>query len=273
MGIRTAHAARRRGYFATLAVVLALHTRGLDAQVAVDELELHVVLRPGATSLTQTFHAANTANAPTNAAISLQDWDRSERGENRYYPLGTLPSSCGNHVKVFPSVLLLDARSAQTVRVTVDSADAIPRGCYTILFVETPPRTHGPSTSGIAYSVRYGIKLYVERETPASGEVTAVSIDGPVGGGAPSDSGRQLTVAFHNSGARQTTTHGSVEVRRPDDSVVATIDVPEFPTLPGATRRLALPLPKLPKGRYVLLALLDYGGQEIAAGQVSLEVP
>jgi hypothetical protein len=273
MGTRTAHAARRRGHFAALAVVLALHARGLDAQVAVDELELHVVLRPGATSLTTTFHAANTAGAPANATISLQDWDRSERGENRYYPLGTLPTSCGSHVKVFPSVLLLDARSAQTVRVTVDSADAIPRGCYTILFVETPPGTHGPSVSGIAYSVRYGIKLYVERETPPIGEVTAVSIDRQPDATAESDSGRQLTVAFHNSGARQTMTHGSVEVRRLDDSVVAKLDVPEFPTLPGATRRLAMPLPTLPKGRYVLLALLDYGGQEIAAGQVSLEVP
>lgn len=271
MGTRTAHAARRRGHFVAFAVVLALHARGLDAQVAVDELELHVVLRPGATSITQTFHAANTAGVAANATISLQDWDRSEGGENRYYPLGTLPGSCGSHVKVFPSVLLLDARSAQTVRVTVDSADAIPRGCYTILFVESPPSTHGPSASAIAYSVRYGIKLYVERETPPLGEVTAVSIDRQ--GRAEGDGGRQLTVAFHNSGARQTMTHGSVEVRRLDDSVAAKIDVPEFPTLPGATRRLAMPLPTLPKGRYVLLALLDYGGQEIAAGQVSLEVP
>lgn len=273
MGTRTAHAARRRGHFAALAVVLALHVRGLDAQVAVDELELHVALRSGATNLTQTFQAANTAGTTANATISLQDWDRSERGENRYYPLGTLPGSCGSHVKVFPSVLLLEARSAQTVRVTVDSADAIPRGCYTILFVETPPRTHGPNASGIAYSVRYGIKLYVERETPPVGEVTAVSIDRRAGERAASDNGRQLTVAFRNSGSRQTMTRGSVEVRRLDDSVVAKIDVPEFPTLPGATRRLAIPLPALPTGRYVLLALLDYGGQEIAAGQVSLEVP
>ncbi|HSQ32203.1 MAG TPA: hypothetical protein VLN49_20245 [Gemmatimonadaceae bacterium] len=273
MGTRTARAARRRGHFVALAVVLALHGRGLDAQVAVDELELHVVLRPGATSLTQTFHAANTANSPANATIALQDWDRSEGGENRYYPLGTLPSSCGSHVTVLPSVLFIDARSAQTVRVTIDSADAIPRGCYTILFVETPPSTRGPSASGLAYSVRYGIKLYVERETPPTGEVTAVSIERRGGGSAESDGGRQLTFAFHNSGGRQTMTHGSVEVRRLDDSVAAKIDVPEFPTLPGATRRLAVPLPTLPKGRYVLLALLDYGGQEIAAGQVSLEVP
>ena len=84
---------------------------------------------------------------------------------------------------------------------------------------------------------------------------------------------RALDVAFHNSGSRQTETRGTVEVRRLDNSIVSRIEVPAFPTLPGATRRLEVPIPTLPTGKYVLLAMLDYGGQEIAAGQASLEVP
>ena len=38
-------------------------------------------------------------------------------------------------------------------------------------------------------------------------------------------------------------------------------------------RRLGVPLPRLGRGRYVVLALLDYEGAEIAAGQVDLEIP
>ena len=237
-----------------------------------DELELHLSLRPGVTGLTSTFRAANPTDGPVNATISVEDWDRSERGENRYYPVGTLPATCGRHVKVFPSVLRLDARSVQTIQVTVDSADAIPRGCYSILFVESA-RMPGPSASGLAYSVRYGVKLYVERDAPSSGEVTAMAIVHAPAPGAPADSSRVLEVAFHNSGVRQTATHGTVEVRRLDNSVAASIDIPEFPTLPGATRRLRVTIPRLASGKYVLLALLDYGGGEIAAGQASLEVP
>lgn len=273
MCVRPSRRARRRGQILALAAALVLPARGAAAQIAVDELELHVVLRRGAVGITQTFHAANAGDTPANGAIAVEDWDRSERGENRYYPLGSLPTTCGSHVRVFPAVLRLEPRSVQTVQVTVDSADAIPRGCYSILFVEAQ-RRRGPSSSGLAYSVRYGVKIYVERESPPTGEVTAIAIERGVDTSAAKNApARMLNVLYHNSGARQTQTHGTVEVRRLDNSVVTTIDIPEFPTLPGANRRLTLPVPWLPSGKFVLLALLDYGGQEIAAGQASLEVP
>lgn len=265
--------ARRWGRSPVLAAALALVARGGAAQIAVDELELHVSLRPGATGISQSFHAANAGDMPANATISVEDWDRSEHGENRYYPLGTLPSTCGRHVRIFPSVLRLEPRSVQSIQVTVDSADAVPHGCYTILFVEAA-RADSPSSSGLVYSVRYGVKVYVERDAPPSGEVTAIAVQrGPDPGRANDAAQRALDVSFHNSGPRQTETHGTVEVRRLDNSVVSTIGVPSFPTLPGATRRLEVTIPRLPPGRYVLLAMLDYGGPEIAAGQASLEIP
>lgn len=124
------------------------------------------------------------------------------------------------------------------------------------------------------FSVRYGVKVYVERDAPLSAEVTAMSIERRAAAKAANGvSPRALMVSFHNSGSRQTETHGKVEVRRVDDSVVSTIDIPAFPTLPDATRQLDVAIPPLPRGKYVLLAMLDYGGQEIAAGQASLEVP
>ena len=267
--------ARRRGRRIAFAVVaLAAITRGALAQISVDELELHIPLKRGAMSATQTFHAANPAATPAQATISIQDWDRSDRGDNRYYPLGTLPSSCGSHVKVFPSVLQLEPRSTQTVRVTIDSPATIEVGCYSILFIETPPPPRGPNGAALVYSVRYGVKVYVERDLPLRGEVVDVAMasrDTTVNRGADS-SLKQVIVTYRNTGARQTQTHGSIEVRRPDNSLAATIPIPEFPTLPGATRRLGVPLPALPPGKYVLLALLDYEGAEIAAGQVELEI-
>jgi P pilus assembly chaperone PapD len=272
MSSRVTRAARRPGRSIVLAGALVAFTGAAHAQVAVDQLELHLSLRAGATSATAVFHAANPGGAPTQATISMQDWDRSESGENRYYPTGTLPTSCAARVSVFPSVLQLAARSAQAVRVSVDSASSIGHGCYTILFVETPPPRGAPS--GVNYSVRYGVKVYVEPETPLAAEVTDVGVsDIPSAQRKSSDASRQLEISYKNTGARQTIAHGAVEIRRPDNSVVSKIDIPEFPTLPGATRRLGVALPSLPSGRYVLLALLDYEGAEIAAGQVELEVP
>jgi len=279
MHSRMPRIARRPGRFIALAGALVALSNVASAQIAVDELELHVPLRPGG-AITTTFHAANRGVTPANATVSIQDWDRSEAGENRYYPTGTLPTSCGPHVTVFPSVLQLAPRSVQTIRVTVDSAAAIGHGCYAILFIDNPPPPRTAQSSAVQYSVRYGVKVYVEPETPLNAEVTdvgVVDVKPTVSSGKLSAQSvihsRQLDITYKNTGTRQTMAHGAVEIRRPDNSVVSKIDIPEFPTLPGATRRLGVALPSLPSGRYVLLALLDYEGTEIAAGQVELDIP
>jgi len=279
MDSRMSRIARRPGRFIALAGALVALSNVAGAQIAVDELELHVPLKPGG-SVTTTFHAANRGITPANATVTIQDWDRSEVGENRYYPTGTLPTSCGAHVTVFPSVLQLAPRSVQTLRVSVDSAAAIGHGCYAILFIDNPPPPRTAQSSAVQYSVRYGVKVYVEPETPLIAEVTDVGVvdakpaisSGKLSARSNVRS-RQLDITYKNTAARQTMAHGAVEIRRPDNSVVSKIDIPEFPTLPGATRRLGVALPSLPSGRYVLLALLDYEGAEIAAGQVELDIP
>ena len=272
---RFSDGARRRGRALALVVVaLIAPQHRVSAQISVDELELHIPLKRGVTTVSEVFHAANPAATPGQANILAQDWDRSERGDNRYYPLGTLPTSCGSHVKVFPSVLQLGPRSTQTVRVTIDSAASIQTNCYTILFVETPPPPRSANGAALVYSVRYGVKIYVERDLPLGAEVENVAIAPRDDQGAKGDTSlKQVVVTYHNTGAKQTLTHGTLEVRRPDNTVVTKVDIAEFPTLPGATRRLGVPLPKLQRGKYVLLALLDYEGAEIAAGQVDLEIP
>lgn len=263
----------RRGRYALVASLVAgLPLRVASGQIAVDELELKLSLKRG-TIPSEVFHAANGSPLPAQATISIQDWDRSEAGENRYYPLGSLKTSCASHIKVFPSVLQLGPRTTQTVRVTLDGADSLPHGCYAILFVETPAPPRGAHGPALVYSVRYGVKVYVEPDGPLSAEVENVSVERAPAAVKADSSSKQLVVCFRNTSSRQTQTRGKVEIRRTDNTLVTTLDIPEFPTLPGATRRLGVRLPRLVRGRYVVLALLDYEGAEIAAGQVDLDIP
>lgn len=264
----------RRGFTIPAAAFVVVMAAGLDAtranaQLAVDQLELRLSIGRGVTNASEIFHTVNASSRPTQVTISVQDWDRSEAGENRYYPLGTLPTSCASHIKVFPSVLELDARTQQSVRVAVDSAASLPRGCYAILFIETPPSPRSAKGDAVTYSLRYGVKVYVEPDGAPSAELDDVFLERKP----PDSTARQLVIAYRNTGSRQTMTHGKIEIRRTDNTLVSTLDISEFPTLPGATRRLGVPLPALPRGKYVLLALLDYEGSEIAAGQVDLEIP
>jgi len=81
-----------------------------------------------------------------------------------------------------------------------------------------------------------------------------------------------VEVAFQNTGSKHVVANGRVEVRRPDNTTVAVIDLPPAYALPGATMRVRATLPALATGRYVVLAVLDYGGTEIAAAQLEHEV-
>src|SRR2546422_7232425 len=164
---------------------------------------------------------------------------------------------------------------AQAVRVALDGADSLKQACWSVVFVETatPPPASGGGRQ-VTYITRLGVKVYV---TPPGltrdGEITDVQARPAAPREPAGSSGRELAVLFHNSGGLPLWPHGRVEFRRLDNSVAASVDIPEFPVLPGAARRVAIRVPGLPAGRYVALALIDYGGSELAGGRTAQPAP
>jgi len=247
----------------------------LAGQISVDQAELY--LQPQAASANVTsFNVRNESNQTVEATVYVMDWTRDEDGQNQFVPAGSQPQSCFPYLRVFPLSLRLDPGTQQAVRIGLQGADSLPATCWSIIFVEA---RSGGATSGrrVSYVMRLGVKLYI---TPSGlskdGEVEDMSIDTlPAGAKAPADTAKEphVHVAFRNSGGLPYWVHGSVEYRRLDNSVAATDSVTSFPILPGARRRFATLVPKLPAGHYVALVLLDYGGAEVAAGQLPLDVP
>ncbi|HUF26638.1 MAG TPA: hypothetical protein VMM18_06625 [Gemmatimonadaceae bacterium] len=249
----------------------------VGAQLAVDRVDLTLVPR-SATERAGTITVTNTSDRPVAATVYTADWDRDLDGANRFYELGTLPRSCGSVLRVFPRTISLPPSSAQTLQVIVDGADAFVATCWAIVFIETRlPPPPGESRQ-LSYVLRTGVKAYVVPPgLSADGVVEDMRLhaghaEATVAAPQPPAS-RRLEVVFRNAGAIPLVTRGRVEIRRPDNTVAATIPVEEFPTLPGVRRRLILDVPVLAPGRYVALALLDFGGAEIVAGQLEFEAP
>ncbi|MEQ1691621.1 MAG: hypothetical protein ABMA00_10065 [Gemmatimonas sp.] len=85
--------------------------------------------------------------------------------------------------------------------------------------------------------------------------------------------GDTLEITYANTGTTTTIIAGEVQMHVSQDSVAATIPFVDAQIIkPGETQRFRVPMPKLGKGRYMLLAVVDYGGETMTAAQAKLEI-
>ena len=243
------------------------------AQLSVDELELRI--HPEVTNArTSVFQVTNDTDKPIQAMLELQDWRRDATGANQFLPAGTTSGSCGQHIRIFPASLRVGAHATEPVRVSYDGDAA--RTCWAIVFVQAnePPKASSNNQSSITYVMRTGVKVYVEPENAARlGDVDSVLITHMNASATDSTQVPAIALLFHNTGQAHLKPSGAIEVRSADNQIAAKLTLEEFPIAPGDVRKLVLALPKLAPGRYVALALLDYAGSDIAAGQLEFEIP
>lgn len=248
---------------ATLLVLMCTALpRTAAAQLTVSELELFM---PAGTSPTvRTVHVRNESTERIQAVASIEDWERDELGANRFMSAGAHPNSCAAALEVFPTSLALEPGESANLRVSFNAAEVPSANCWSVVFLENRT-TQAAGARQLSYTVRTGIKVYGESAGAArDGFVEAMSL-------LPS-SNDSLRVAFRNAGEVQLKVRGTIEVRREDNSVVHRAALENVPVLPGQRRLLTSAIPSLPAGRYVMLALLDFGGTELVAGQMEYEV-
>jgi hypothetical protein len=85
--------------------------------------------------------------------------------------------------------------------------------------------------------------------------------------------GKSLEVHYRNVGTVATAIVGEVQVRTADDSLVMTVPLVESMRVDaGRKATLRIPMPALPRGKYTLYAVVDFGGEQLTAAQAALEV-
>jgi P pilus assembly chaperone PapD len=251
--------------------------RAASAQLEVSQLE--VFLRPGAalTSKAGTFTVTNVSDERVTTQLTIGDWERSIDGTNQYSDsTGMMRGSCLNTLRVFPAVLNLAPKQSQAVTVNYDG-DPRSQACWALVMIRMAPKP-ATITSGAQITVQLlqGIKIYVEPPTGKPDlQIDSVTTGQhkPPSTEAPTDTaGSDIIALVHNPGLIQARVHGRVEYRSLKDSVVATSPVTEFPILPGAQRQVRSRMPQLAPGHYVALVILDFGGPELVAAQMELNV-
>lgn len=274
-GVGALRALSRGAISAAIAIAGVFAPAVTHAQLTVDQTEVTLSTRPADRRIA-VFNVGNEGREAINVTIEIEDWDRSDVGANRFFKSGELARSCARWLRVFPQSIRLEPNQVQGVRVVAEGADSLTEACWSIVFARMI-LPGGQGARKLQYVVRTGVKVYVEPPgllSDGSIEGMALGPHTPIPGDtATARAARDLTIAYRNTGGVHLMTHGTIELRRTDNSTAASVRVDEFPTLPGAMRQLVVPLPSVPKGRYLVLALLDFGGTELVAGQVELEAP
>lgn len=254
------------------ALFLSLIAAPAAAQLTVSPSELQ--LTPGNMAATS-FSVRNEDQSPVQATLYLNDWERDENGANQFDTLGSKVGSCRDRVDVFPMNVRIAPGTTQPIRVSLKPSDTLKTPCWTIVFVETTPRP-GRGTIQITYISRMGIKVYVVPATATlDAEITGFATEKarPRAGEEVDTTKNEFAVYVRTIGTAQIRAKGQVEIRRPDNSLAATVPIGEAPILPGSQRRIAIAIPTLPPGRYVALALIGFGGEDDLAAQTELTVP
>ncbi|HEY4733803.1 MAG TPA: fimbria/pilus periplasmic chaperone [Gemmatimonadaceae bacterium] len=266
--LSTASAERRRqAWHAVLGLCAGsiLLAEPASAQLLVDPLQV-VIVSPHPGRFVSSVSVSNTSDQPVQTSISRGDWDRAENGDNRFFPSGSTPHSCGAKLAVSPASLRLEPHSSRVVRLSVTADSALTSECWDIVFIEEiPQHTTSVKKSSLEFTFRTGVKVYLlppDLRQSAAVE-NMVVVDSPK---------RAIAIQFHNTGAIHLFAKGRLEFRRLDNSVLKQVEIKEFPTLPGATRRVVIEVPgDLAPGDYIALAMIDFGGAELVAGQIDFE--
>jgi hypothetical protein len=254
----------------------------------VDPLE--VTLSSGSSGrVNASFLVSNQSEYPVQATITRQDWDRAENGDNRFLAAGSTGTSCGKALAVSPASIRVEPHATRIVRLSLESAAALKKECWDIVFIEEIPQRAATRGNSLQYIFRTGVKVYgmptaVKKDavvedmsvesvpvTPTASS-TASSTSAKLASDLAPASKRQISIRFHNTGDTHLLAKGRLEFRRLDNSVAAQVELPEFPTLPGAIRKISVDVPAtIEAGNYMVLALIDFGGAELVAGQVDFQ--
>jgi hypothetical protein len=84
--------------------------------------------------------------------------------------------------------------------------------------------------------------------------------------------GDSIEITYANTGTAPSTIIGEVQVHVSEDEIAASLPFADAVTIKaGATQRFRVAVPKLAKGRYMLLAIVDYGGENMTGAKATLD--
>jgi hypothetical protein len=234
-----------------------------DISVDVSPAKYELSTQPGKQE-TFPITVRNTSGAAVHIVASLSDYTVGPTGNYLFAAPGKSPFSLSKGISVNPREFDLEANSFVQVRFSVDIPSTASGEYSNLVFFTTRPTRHG---GGLSIVERIASKIYViiPESTRIAGEVDDVKAQ-------TLDDGQHYLVNFRNTGNAHVYLSGRVEIKQ-GGTVVDRISFPPGMLVERAGKRLIDAVgKKLAPGSYSVVAMVDYGGPNLVAGQANITV-
>ena len=260
--MRTSRVLTVVGLLAALGLALTTPSSA-DISVDVSPAKYELTTQPGKQE-TFPITVRNTSGAAVHIVASLSDYAVGPTGNYAFTAPGKSPFSLSKDISINPREFDIEPGSFTQVRFSVDVPASAAGEYSSLVFFTTRPTRHG---GGLSIVERIASKIYViiPDSTKIAGEIDDVKTQ------SLSD-GQHYLVDFRNTGNAHVYLSGRVEVKQ-GGTVVDRISFPQGMLVERSGKRLIDAVGKrLDPGSYSVVALVDYGGPNLVAGQANLTV-
>ena len=269
---------KRTKYHLFLLVSAAICLFGIDTyaqELEVSPGTLTFATNPGSSQTQQVF-LRNKGTTEQSFVFNLSDWLTDESGEVKYFTPGTTPRSCADWITVSPALVTLQPNERATINVTMLVPNDNPSTKWAVLFIQSAEEQTGPKAVdkemalGVQLALRIAVTIY---QSPASNTLYKATVEGlteKIG----EDNTRTYNSQVINLGDKVLNCKVYFTVSNIETAEEFTSVPIEFSLLPETNKKVSYTLDKpLPKGRYSVAAILDYGyNTELDGVQLDIEV-
>jgi len=250
----------------------------VQAGFSVAPLRFEFELEKGHTG-TASIRISNNGEKPVSVKVYQNDFMVDPINQDIILPPGENKRGCAQWISISPSNLDLGPKEKKNVRLTLTVPEDA-RGTYwAFIFVEQSSKPTPVMKSKEGYDIkihvkpRWGVRIHenVPGTEDKKGRITDINVMPQT-----VESRMKVSVEFENTGNTLLRCNGRVEIRDAEGNDIETVQIGSngrFSTYPDCKRLVSGILSKkLSPGDYIALAIVDYGGEELVAGEMEFEV-
>lgn len=264
--------------FAIAAVLFA--SAGPAQAFNVTPLVVEIDAEPGA-SYTGQLRVSGAGSDVESIKIYALDWDRNAEGVYTPNPAGALPGTCSAWLSLNPTQINLSQDREELVKYSFTVPEDAVGSYWSFIMVEGVATPEKPDDNGrrqvvIGAKLRYAVRFVVNIKKGAmpEGKISAMNTQAPELSDAEHQAGFYVRVLFENTGNSYLKPIGYVDIRTIDGQSVAKAGIKEFYVFPGKAIWVDVYVDQAPDpGQYLALAVLDYGGEALVAGETRFGIP